>query len=89
METAGTWRSLFENWPEVIPRKGTVTTAHGDAIKFADFMISGSLLLVEQDKPDAQGNRKVMIPYEAIASVKLASAAELSQFQVMGFQGSL
>jgi hypothetical protein len=89
MEATETWRSLFENWPDAIPTKGTVVTVHGDAIKFANFMISGSLLLIEQDKPDAMGNRKVMLPYEFIASVKLASAGELSQFQCMGFQSPL
>jgi hypothetical protein len=50
------------------------------------FLISSGILLVERDKPDVLGARKVMVAYGAIAAVKIASPMELARFQVMGFQ---
>jgi hypothetical protein len=44
------------------------------------------VLLVERDKPDTYGSRKVMIAYSAIQAVKITSVIELGRFQVMGFQ---
>ena len=89
METAESWRSLFENWPESIPRQGMVVTTSGDQVPFSNYLISGGLMLLERARPDAAGNRKVMISYEQIGAVNLASNAELSQFQSMGFQPPL
>jgi len=86
MQSADDWRTLFESWPESIPRQGLIVTMQGETIPFVDYMISGGILLVERDKPDSQGARKVMLVYEAIASVKITSPMELARFQVMGFQ---
>ncbi len=80
------WRSLFENWPESIEREGIVVTIHGESIPFVNYLISGGIVLLERDKPDTLGARKVMIVYEAIAAVKITSPMELARFQVMGFQ---
>ena len=89
MNSAESWRSLFENWPEVIPREGLVVTGHGDHIPFSNFMISGGLLLLERTRPDPSGARKVILTYEVIAAINIASNAEMSKFQAMGFQSSL
>lgn len=86
MHSADAWRSLFENWPETIPRAGMVVTAYGETIPFKDFLISGSIVLVERETPDSLGARKVMIAYDGISAVKIASPMELARFQVMGFQ---
>lgn len=86
MQAAETWRSLFETWPDAMPRKGALVTSHGESIPFIDFMISSGILLVERDGPDAAGNRKVMLHYQAISAVKLATSNPMSQFQSMGFQ---
>lgn len=86
MSTSDAWRNLFENWPQSIPRQGLLVTTFGETIQFVNFMISGSILLVERDKPDTTGARKVMIVYEAISAVKIAAPIELARFQVMGFQ---
>jgi hypothetical protein len=80
------WRNIFENWPESIPRQGLVVTTFQETIAFTGFLISGSILLVERDKPDTSGARKVMLAYDAIAAVKITSPLELARFQVMGFQ---
>lgn len=86
MDAAESWRSLFENWPESIPRQGFVVTTFEEAIPFSDFMISGGILLLERDKPDSYGSRKVMVSYDVIGAVKLPTPIELARFQVMGFQ---
>ena len=89
METAEFWRSLFENWPEVIQRRGAVVAKHGESIPFVNFLISGGLLLLERDGPDASGARKVIVAYDSIAAIKLSTAVDLAQFQTMGFQPPL
>ncbi|MFQ5734407.1 MAG: hypothetical protein ACE5KM_20910 [Planctomycetaceae bacterium] len=86
METAEAWKSIFENWPEAVPREGLVVTSLNETIPFVNFLISGSILLIERDTPDTFGARKVMVGYDAINAVKITSAMELGRFQVMGFQ---
>lgn len=86
MQTAESWRTLFESWPAAIPREGLLVTTFQETIPFVGFLVSGGILLVERDKPDSFGARKVMVAYEAISAVKITSPAELARFQVMGFQ---
>jgi hypothetical protein len=86
MEIAETWRSLFENWPESIPREGVIVTTTGDQIPFKDFLLSGGLILVDRSSPDVSGAGRIMVIYETISIVKLTAAGALSQFQAMGFQ---
>ena len=80
------WRSIFESWPSAIPREGLIITTFQDQIPFRDFLVSGGVLLVERDKPDSHGARKVMLAYESISAVKFSTPMELARFQVMGFQ---
>jgi hypothetical protein len=84
--TAESWRNLFENWPESVPRNGILVTSFQEQVQFVGFMISGGILLLDRDKPDSMGARKVMVAYSAIAAVKITSPMELARFQVMGFQ---
>jgi hypothetical protein len=80
------WRSLFENWPESIPREGILVTTFNEHVPFNGFLIAGGVLLVDRDKPDTYGARKVMIAYSAILAIKLTSVMEMGRFQAMGFQ---
>jgi hypothetical protein len=89
METIAAWKAMFEAWPDAIPREGMVVTAFGEAIPFQAFMISGALLLLERDKPDQFGTRKVILSYDQICAVRLPTPMELARFQVMGFQPSI
>ncbi len=88
MDAQDSWRSLFENWPESIPRQGMLVTSFQETIPFVNFLVSG-ILLVERDKPDTYGSRKVFVAYEAISGLKLATPMELANFRVMGFQPPL
>ena len=89
METPAAWKAMFEGWPDAIERKGMVVTSFGEAIPFQAFMISGSLLLLERDKPDQFGTLKVILAYDQISAVRLPTTMELARFQVMGFQPSI
>ncbi|MBW3542525.1 MAG: hypothetical protein KY476_19860 [Planctomycetes bacterium] len=86
MDATDAWRSLFENWPQAVPRQGLLVTNFGEQISFVDFLVSPAILLVERDKPDSYGARKVMVQFEAVSAVKITSPMELARFQVMGFQ---
>lgn len=89
MSDSDSWRSLFESWPESIPREGLLVTNFQEQIPFSNFLVSGSILLVERDKPDALGARNVMISYSAISAVKITRPMELALFQAMGFQSPM
>jgi hypothetical protein len=86
MHAAEAWRSLFENWPQAIPRSGMLITSFGETIAFKDFLISGTMLIIERETPDSLGARKVIVTYEGIMGLKFANPMELARFQVMGFQ---
>ena len=88
MNTAQAWSQLFENWPDSIPREGLVVTSYQETIPFRNFMISGSLLLLERESPDSQGARKVILGYDGIVAVKITSPIEMVRLQVLGFQVS-
>jgi hypothetical protein len=84
---AGTeWRTLFEQWPNSLPRQGILVTIFQETVPFIDFRISSGMLLVERDRPDGHGGRKVMMPFESIATLKLTDPGELSKYQTMGFE---
>ena len=86
MDVAIAWRSLFEGWPDVIPREGMIVTGYGETIAFNGFLVSGGLLIIERDAPDQYGTRKVILPYGQISAVRLATTLELPRFSAMGFQ---
>jgi hypothetical protein len=86
MQSGEYWRTLFENWPEVIERHGIVISQQGESIPFVNFLMSGGLLLLERSSPDAAGSRKIIVAFDSIALIKLTTTAELSRFQAMGFQ---
>ena len=88
METTAAWKALFEQWPDSMERQGMVVTSLGEAIPFQAFMISGGLLLLERDKPDQFGTRKVILSYDQINAVRLPTTVELARFQAMGFQST-
>ena len=89
MDSMESWRTLFENWPETLPKEGLLITTFQETIPFVDFLISGGILLLQRDRPDTHGARKVMISYDAISAAKLTSPDELTRYQVLGFQAPL
>lgn len=88
MTTGEYWRGMFENWPSSVPQRGLLITSFGESIPFVGYMMSGGILLLERDKPDALGARKVMIAFDAIAAVKITDVIDLASFQSLGFRPS-
>lgn len=86
MNSGEYWRMLFENWPASLPRRGLVITTFGESIPFVAYLLSPGIVLLERDKPDTLGARKVMLAYDAIASIKITDVIELARFQELGFQ---
>ena len=86
MQSAESWRSILENWPAAIPKQGIVVTNYQESIPFQNFLLSTGVVLLERDKPDSLGARKVMLSYQAISAIKLTDPMELARYQVMGFQ---
>jgi hypothetical protein len=85
--SAGTeWRTLFEQWPTSLPRQGIIVTVFQETMPFTDFRISTGLLLIERDRPDSHGGRKVMMSFDSIAAMKLTDPGDLSRYQSLGFE---
>ena len=86
MAVADEWRALFERWPKHIPRKGILITVLNESIPFCNFMVSPGLVIVERERPDSLGARKVIVVYEQVAAVKIVDPIDLVQFQGWGFR---
>jgi len=86
MDQGEYWHDLFMNWAPKVPRQGILVTAAQETIPFINFLTSRGVLLVERDRPDGSGARKVMIAYSAILAVKLTTVLDLPEYRVMGFE---
>ncbi len=80
------WRTLFENWPGAMPKVGVLITAFGDTVPFNDFRINEGILLVQRERPDTIGARKMMVSFTAIVALKMVDVAGLDDYGVMGFR---
>ena len=80
------WRHLFARWPAGIPKTGAVITEQNEPVRFTDFRVSGGVLLLQRDKPDTTGARKVFLSYDAISGLKLDDPGDLDRYAAMGFQ---
>ena len=80
-------RRLFAEWPVSIPKAGIVLTVFGESIPFCSYMLCGDLILFERKTPDAQGARRVIMPFDGINAIKILDAIDMARFTAMGFQG--
>jgi hypothetical protein len=83
---ADTWRNVFQHWPGSVPKQGILVTNFGEQITFVNFLVSGTAVLIEKDKPDTVGARKVIVDYGAISALKIADPSDIARYQVLGFQ---
>jgi len=84
MDAASGWRQLFENWPASIPRKATIVTAFQETIGFVNFMVTDGVLVLERERPDTIGARKVMLSYPAISAVKFTDTEPFENLKEFG-----
>lgn len=86
MEKSLCWQTLFQRWPDSIPKLGIAVTSLNEGIPFNNFQVSDYAVLFERDRPDTMGARTAIVPWEEIVAVKLTSPIESAQFQDMGFR---
>ncbi|MGD9855770.1 MAG: hypothetical protein AB7U20_12570 [Planctomycetaceae bacterium] len=86
MQSAESWQSLFEGWPASFPTQGIIVTSFQESIPFANFMIGEGMVVLDRDKPDSSGARKVILAYSEIAALKITATFELDRFQELGFR---
>lgn len=83
------WKTLLNNWPEAIARRGIIITTLNDQIPFNGFMTSENLVVFSRNTPDAVGARTVMLQYETIAVIKMTDVIKSPEYRLAGFQGEL
>lgn len=81
MDLTAAWQSAFAAWPAELPRAGMLVTSGQETIPFVDFLLGPDFLIVERDKPDSQGARKLIVALAAITAVKLTTPEPLSSLQ--------
>ncbi len=85
-DSANVWQGIFGAWPEQLPRSGWLVTTWGETIPFVDFRLGVGMVIIERDRPDALGGRKILVPLSHVAGLKLGSTASLSSFDTWGFR---
>ena len=88
-ETTGVWKRYFQDWPEVIPRRGILVNRLGEQIPFKAFMVQSEVVLLERSNPDTMGARFLIVPYCEVGIVKLIDPLKQSVFEESGYQGKL
>lgn len=89
MDASTAWKDFFDNWPDGLPRQGTLVTSLGQNIPFSGFLTSKTMLLVNRRTPDAEGTRQVLILYQNVDSIKLTEIIKPKVFTENGFEGTL
>jgi len=89
MTTNSVWKSVFNDWPTGISKRGIVVTSFNEAIPFKGFMIKEDLLLLERNNPDSLGARFVLLDFNVINCVKLTDPLKEPVFAAAGFVGKL
>ena len=85
MEGDNSWREMFENWPKTFPKVGVLIPSFGEPVAFNDFRINEGILLVQRERPDTIGARKLMISFTAILALKIVDVEPLDHYETMGF----
>lgn len=87
MNADSTWKSVFDKWPESLPRRGVIVSSLNEAMPFKGFMTREDLVVLERANPDSLGARYIMLRYDAIAAVKLTDPLGPEAFTPLGFAG--
>ena len=85
MDSPTMWRSYFASWPSELSRRGVAVTTLDEQIPFGEFLLSEHFLMLVRDAPDANGGRRVILPYGNIAAVKVVDPVGDEIFLRTGF----
>jgi len=72
MDSGEYWKMLFESWPDTLPREGLLITTFQESIPFRDYLLSPGIVLLDRDKPDSAGARKVMLAFSTWPNLPLS-----------------
>lgn len=86
MNPAEAWKTCFSDWPKDVAHKGVVVTKFDEQVPFSEFLVSDTMVLLERSTPDTIGARKVFLPFDQIAGLKLVEVVKSSLFQPLGFR---
>ncbi len=89
MDLTTIWKGCFEAWPADLPRRGVLVTTFDEQIAFQGFMTHAGMVLIERNAPDTTGARKLLVPYQHVAALKIVDPVKGQLFTPMGFQGDL
>lgn len=89
MSTQNAFKTLFQRWPDSVPRRGIIVNKLGDNCPFKGYMLSNDVILLERTAPDALGARFVMVNFEEIKAVKLVDPLGAEALNSLGFEGRL
>jgi len=84
-----TWKDVFTWWPAGVPKRGVLVDALNETIPFKSFLIRDEMLLLERTNPDPLGARFILLPFEAVHSIKLVDPLKESVLVDAGFCGKL
>lgn len=87
--TEQTWKSIFDNWPDAVARRGIVVNNQNEAMPFKGFMTRPDLLVLERQNPDSLGARFILLRYDTIIALKLTDPLKEDAFTPLGFEGKL
>ena len=80
--------SILKDWPEGVTRKGVIVTSWNEQVPFYGFMLRGDLVLLQRQAPDTVGARKIILPLDQIAALKIVDVVPGKVYQAAGFEGS-
>lgn len=86
MEAANPWLDYFRNWPADVEKRGYLVTNFDEQVPFDGFIVSPTLLIVDRKTPDTVGCRKLVIPFQNIAAVKIIDIVKNRSFASLGFE---
>ncbi len=89
MELQHAWKELLESWPADMPRRGVLVTNFNEQILFSGFLTAEAFVLVDRNAPDTMGARKLIVPYNQIAAIKIVDVVKSKSLAQMGFEGKL
>jgi hypothetical protein len=79
------WRDFFCNWPAELPQRGVVVTNFNEQVPFVSFLMTEHMLMLERMAPDANGGRRMLLPYDFIVGVKITDPVKNEVFSQAGF----
>lgn len=85
MGTRDAWKEYFRQWPKDVPQRGVVVTSFGEQIPFEGFATSETFVVLERKTPDTTGARKVILPFEQVAGLKLTDVIRMKALEPLGF----